>query len=188
METLSRLHHAIDLSPRPHPFRIDGAGVAFSACTPDAAAGGTPAAGVDRQRDEQGRVGFAYRSPVYPGPGGSDHRTAQGGVARRAAGEVAPERRGSSGRRLVKQIFGEHASESGTNSQDTALETLVSGHLLNQRFQRMGERISERGTDSRYAAFETWLSEQPWNRGSRGSGSVSQKKGQILSVRHLRRG
>jgi hypothetical protein len=35
--------------------------------------------------------------------------------------------------------------------------------------QNIEENVSEDGTDSQDAAFETWLSEQPWNRGSRGS-------------------
>jgi hypothetical protein len=36
--------------------------------------------------------------------------------------------------------------------------------------QRIEDNVSEYATDSQDAAFETWLSEQPWNRGSRGSG------------------
>jgi hypothetical protein len=38
--------------------------------------------------------------------------------------------------------------------------------------QRVEDNVSENGTDSQDAAFETWLSEQPWNRGSRGSGET----------------
>jgi hypothetical protein len=36
--------------------------------------------------------------------------------------------------------------------------------------QRIEEDVSDNGIDSHNAAFETWLSEQPWSRGSRGSG------------------
>jgi hypothetical protein len=35
--------------------------------------------------------------------------------------------------------------------------------------QRIVENVSENDTNSQDAGFETWLSEQPWNRGSRGS-------------------
>jgi hypothetical protein len=36
--------------------------------------------------------------------------------------------------------------------------------------RRIEDNVSEDETDSQHAAFETWLSEQPWNRGARGSG------------------
>jgi hypothetical protein len=39
--------------------------------------------------------------------------------------------------------------------------------------QRTEENVSENETDSQHAAFETWLSEQPWNRGSRGSSETN---------------
>jgi hypothetical protein len=37
---------------------------------------------------------------------------------------------------------------------------------------RIEENVSENEINSRDVAFETWLSEQPWNRGSRGSGET----------------
>jgi hypothetical protein len=36
--------------------------------------------------------------------------------------------------------------------------------------EEIEEDVSDDGIDSHNAAFETWLSEQPWSRGSRGSG------------------
>jgi len=36
--------------------------------------------------------------------------------------------------------------------------------------QKIGQSVSENETDSQDVTFETWLSEQPWNRGSKGSG------------------
>jgi hypothetical protein len=39
--------------------------------------------------------------------------------------------------------------------------------------QSIDENVSENGINSQDAAFETWLSEQPWNRGSRGSGETA---------------
>jgi hypothetical protein len=38
--------------------------------------------------------------------------------------------------------------------------------------QRVAENISENEAGSQDVAFETWLNEQPWNRGSRGSGKT----------------
>jgi hypothetical protein len=38
--------------------------------------------------------------------------------------------------------------------------------------QSIADNVSENETNSRDVAFETWLSEQPWNRGSRGSGET----------------
>jgi hypothetical protein len=43
--------------------------------------------------------------------------------------------------------------------------------------QRIEKNVSESGIDSQDAAFETWLSEQPWNRGSRGSGKIGLREG-----------
>jgi hypothetical protein len=40
---------------------------------------------------------------------------------------------------------------------------------------RIEENVSEDETNSRDATFETWLSEQPWNRGSKGSGETDQR-------------
>jgi len=39
--------------------------------------------------------------------------------------------------------------------------------------QRIEENVSENGANSQDVAFETWMSEQPWNRGSRGSGETA---------------
>jgi hypothetical protein len=43
--------------------------------------------------------------------------------------------------------------------------------------QRIEENVSENGANSQGVAFETWLSEQPWNRGSGGSGETGLRKG-----------
>jgi hypothetical protein len=37
---------------------------------------------------------------------------------------------------------------------------------------RIADNVSKNETNSRDVAFETWLSEQPWNRGSKGSGET----------------
>jgi hypothetical protein len=38
--------------------------------------------------------------------------------------------------------------------------------------QKIEKNVSENGADSQEMAFETWMSEQPWNQGSRGSGTT----------------
>jgi hypothetical protein len=43
--------------------------------------------------------------------------------------------------------------------------------------QRIEESVSKNGTNSHDMAFGTWLSEQPWNRGSGGSGETGLRKG-----------
>ena len=42
--------------------------------------------------------------------------------------------------------------------------------------QKIEKNVSENGTNSQDVAFETWLSEQPRNRGSRGSGETHLRK------------
>jgi hypothetical protein len=42
--------------------------------------------------------------------------------------------------------------------------------------QKAGDGVSQNDTNSHDVAFETWLSEQPWNRGSRGSGETAMQE------------
>jgi hypothetical protein len=48
--------------------------------------------------------------------------------------------------------------------------------------QSVADNVSERGTNSQHAAFETWLSEQPWNRGSTGSGETDLRETDLREV------